>query len=362
MSRTIDHLSDETLAALDRALYQISATKGLKESGSASGSRQARHARIARARSLAVAACALLAADDDRIAAAFVSPDFATLRPLSAKVHSKFVYLASQHPPSTASLKRSWSRGFGRLCELATVRSGEETLSMQSAFCLMFAAAIAGGQRFGELWKQTWSDASRRGLLDRRHVRMNLAVMGSFVGHCHAHVEWTTDTRTRSHEMADIYTFVRRDEADDLLEMTANLVRGRPVDPRDALYPPKPLSTIRFLLRYVRTCLRDPCHFSNEGHVLMVLTWVAEAARMLDELRPSSEADEFRSGLDELQRTERVMQIEKARFWRVYDGVRETRLRERLAGLWKLRIGDGGRTLIGPDSGTRRGRFLGAHR
>jgi hypothetical protein len=343
MSKSVSRLSAHTVEVLDRALASVSTTSGLAQRSGPTGSRQARHARLARGTALAVAACGLLAAEHDEFASTFLSPDFATLRPLSARVHSKFVYLMAQRPPTRGALERLWSHGMRRLFEVAPSLSDaprDETLSVHAALTLMFSGPLAYGPAFETSWRQAWQRAEREGLLDNQHLRMQLAVMGTHVGQPGPHLDWLLEARSRPHEMADIYCFVRKDDSEDLLELNAKHIRGGEIDPLDALYPPKPLSTVRLVLRYVRTCMRDTSHFSNGGQALMLLYWVADVARHIGELQRVSSPEETRSIMDELRATEHVMLIEKARFWSVHDGLEPGPLRERLVELWGTRCSD----------------------
>jgi hypothetical protein len=338
-------LSEPTLRALERALALVAprAAEGAEAFGPKSeSSRQARHARLSRTTALAVAACALGATEHDDLTEAFLAPDFGTLRPLSAQVHSKLAYLATRRKPSFEGLERSFARGRERLFAIAPELEGlsrNDVLSLQSALMLMLIGPIVYRGAFEAHWRSTWSQAQRAGILDNEHVRMQLAVMGTYVGRCGPHVEWLLESRSRRREMADVYCFVRRDDGDDLLELSANHVRGLELDPLDALYPPKPLSTVRLLLRYVRTCLRDPTHFTNEGQALMLLYWIADVAKHIGDLRRVATREELGKVTDELGATERVMTIEKARFWRIHDRLENGIVRRVLLDLWKTSFG-----------------------
>ncbi len=337
--RPLDRLSQRTLVALDRALNRAVGSKGFRASGS--GSRQARHARVARAMALAITACGIYAPDDDEMAAAFLSPELATLRPLSARVHGKFNYLVSRAPPTPAMLERSWTLGMDRLFELVprlATLTRDEVLSVQAALCLMFIPAILQGSDWARHWKSAWSSARKRRLLDNPHIRMQLSIMGSYVGECGPHVAWLLDARSRNREMADAYCFVRDDVTTDLLEVNALNIRGEEVDPIRALYRPRPLSTVRRLLKYVRSCMREQMHFTNEGLVLMLLYYVRDVARHLDQLRAVCAPGEVGMVQTELQVVERVMVLEKARFWRAHDTLEDGPARTALVEFWNTRL------------------------
>ena len=213
----------------------------------------------------------------------------------------------------------------------------EEVLLVHSALCLLFAGPLLYGKSFHPEWSELWRRARRWRLLDNPHLRMQLALMGSYVGDCRAHVAWLMDERARSHEITDTLCFTRRDVSPSLRDATARHIRGGRLPLGAALFEAAPASSVRHLVDYVRTCMRSPHHLESEGLTLMLLTWVDETSNLLCRLGERSLAfeEDIKSLALALRKLEHVQVMEKSRFWRLLDRTRAGPGRERLQALWR---------------------------
>jgi hypothetical protein len=304
--------------------------------------RQARHARMLRASYMGVAGSLLLAGSEDAYVDLLFHPEFARMRPQSAPVHNRLMHiLGTEGEISPAVLERIWDKVLPRWLDLARrarFLDRDRLLVIQSGLMALFLGPAILNEHFEHGWRHLWKEAKRRGILDNPHLRMQLAIMGSYAGRCGPHVDWLMDPRLRSFDVADTLCYVRRDRSPLLLDQTAASIRGdTPSDARwNALVESAPLSTWRRLADYVRACMRFKGHFSNEGLVLMVLCWVEDIAQRGLILREGDgSSSEVRQLLAELRRIESVEILEKSRFWKVIEGTPDGPVRQRLVGLWK---------------------------
>jgi hypothetical protein len=308
---------------------------------SASGiSRQARHARLVRSRTSAVVASFALAARGEKEFSDFIlSPAVARLRPLSAQHHTKFAHFTETTGTfSKDDCERLWNLGAPKLVDLgrrARTLGPDDLLVISSALCTVLLGVIFHPEVFAPGWRSLWKQAARHGLLENRWLRLQLSYMGVFAGHCQHYVDWTFDRQNHDREMADTFGFVRHDLSDELLAADVAHIRGDHRKPWDLLLSRAPLSTLNHLAQYVRACMRDVRHFHNEGHALMLLGWTEDVATRCRSLGKELQLEDDLTALFHgLQRIERVQQIEKSRFFRIWERTPATPVREQLMRLW----------------------------
>lgn len=309
-------------------------------------SRQARHARIARARRIGIIGSAISAAGCAEFETFVQSEAYGTLRPLAAEYQSTFWHLLEEFPEVCAqSVGRLWELGVKRLFYLAqrtSQASRAELLSMQGALTLLYAGPLAQGIAFRDRWLDLWSEVKRKGYLQNRYLRMQLAIMGTYVGECGSHVDWMLDKDLRNFDLADTFLFVRRDGCDKILDQTAMLIRGDSLVATNCLSPARPMSTLRHLGNYIKMCMRSTNHFANEGQVLMLLGYVEYLWMRSNGLPQDQEFIGDTKGLFAvLQQIECIELLEKSRFWSVFERTQGTPVRDELMRLWQRTLTEG---------------------
>lgn len=302
-------------------------------------SRQASHNRLTRIRSTAVMATVALSGEEKRFADAILSPDFAFLRPLSAEVHTKMAYFSYLFNLKDTSKYIS-------LCDRAFVLFNtltkelhksdlRKTLQMQCIFHAVFYVFVPFGQSTTELWQVLFHYAKRSGALNNPYIRMWISLVGSYIGDCHAHLEWLLDEDNLPIEIGDVYCMVRKDTNDHLFKTQARLVRGEIFDSSECLYPKKPISTLCHLADYVLFCIRTPIHFYNESLILMVLIWIQHLREQIEILKHKNiSKEEIGSLRNRLQKIERVQVMEKKRFFDVFDKLPSGPVKKKMEELW----------------------------
>ena len=279
-----------------------------------------------------------LAAREKDFARLLRSEDIGKLRPYSAMHHVKLIHLAeNQGAFRREDCEALWELGAEELLRLgrrSAPRGGAALWSVGTMLCTLFAGCVLHGSAFAPEWRSLCRAARRAGLLESRYFRLQLAIMGSWVDECGTHVDWLIDERNWSFEMADILAFVRRDVDTGVLAEDAERIVGKAPATRslDELAGP---ANIGQLATYVRTVMRQSQHFFNEGLVLMVLTWAEALARHLDAHGAAGDLDEDMMRLAAgLAKIERVQQIEKSRFFRVWEPLSSGPVKERMVRLW----------------------------
>jgi hypothetical protein len=304
-------------------------------------SRQARHARFQRTSSLATASALLLGGDAPELADLVFEPDFARLRPSSAGVHTRLVYLTDTFgPPSAPSLARFWEGAVPRflaLCQRIPMLDADGLLCFHGAMNGLLMGPIWHPREFQSAWRDLWKACRKRGILGNAYVRIWLAMMGSYVGEPDAHVEMLMDPRVRSMDLLDGLFYARRDRSPALLRAAAGMVRGEVVGAERTgdFIAEMPRAAWLRLGDYVRACTRMATHFHNEGLILMLLSWVEAMARTgLLLAKEEGTTRDVAALVASLKRIESVQALESSRFWRVLGQTPEGPVRERLISMW----------------------------
>lgn len=302
-------------------------------------SRQAQHARLERMRSTVTAGTLILAAHDEQFADFLLSHDFALLRPLCAATHLKFPHLL-QHlaPLEERGCRRLFERSFAWLMSLPEVRQldDERLLSIPGAVAGMFVGPLLFAGAFREQWAAAFTRATQAGLTANPYLRMQLSIMGSYVGDWRAHVEWLLDPGGRELEIGDMYLFVRRDFQPETLSIQLRHLRGIAVPPWECLSSRRPCSTLNLVVDYICGCLRDTAHLENPALTMMLLNGIDGVRREVLQPRPELSSDRERSGvIARLAKLERIQVMEKRRFWSMLEGLSCEDTRARLVELWQ---------------------------
>jgi hypothetical protein len=300
-------------------------------------SRQARHARLVRNRTTAVMGAMALAARETEFARLMLGPEIARLRPYSAAHHMKVIHLAETTPAfSRRDCEALWELGAGHLLRLGRrggATDGGSQMVVGNILCTLFVGPGLHGAAFADEWRSLWKAAKRAGLLQSRFYHLQLSMMGSFVGDCGHHVDWLMNPRNWSFEMADILGFVRRGIGNQALSGDIDRINDRQNE-ATSLSQLADSTVLGQLATYVRGVMRDSHHFSNEGQALMVLIWIESLARHL-QANGSHDLDEDMTRLFVgLEKIERVQQLEKSRFFRLWEPLSGGPVKDRLIRLW----------------------------
>jgi hypothetical protein len=232
---------------------------------------------------------------------------------------------------SGADCEKLWELSAGGLLEALRrrVRSRDESLVVGSFLYGLLVCSIMHSHAMAGAWKELWTRDNYCPFMRRQ-----LALVGSYVGDSTPHLDWLMDDKNRDLEMAYALCFVRRDLADDLLDCESAYIRDvcrsaeRSPAVRTAVAP------LNLLAGHIRACMRDPHHFQNAGHALMLLLWADTlAARLQDLARSGRQPDELAKLAEELERLERVQHLEKNRFFRICERSQRP-VSERLMQLW----------------------------
>ncbi len=303
-------------------------------------SRQARHARAQRQRGLAAAGALAIAYEDPDALPALLTPAFAELRPYSAQVHTRMLHLAEHHGAfSSARSEALWNTALARYVDLgrrAHALDRDGLLALQTLQMVMAPSFhLLPREHARSFFRQLLQEARRTGLWDNPSCRLWIAISGSHAGEPGHHVDWLLDSRTRAFDLVDTLCFVRRDAPEDLLELSAMLVRGDTLtaDRWAPAVEDAPLAVWMRLAEYVRSCSRMAVHCQNEGQVLMVLSWVGDLHRRVrggGSLRPGT-LRLFQA----LRAIESVQIVEKNRFLDVLSSS-SPKVRDTLGQLWRL--------------------------
>jgi len=327
--RTVCGESDERLASLRAALH------GRSPDGP--GSRQGRHARSGRALTSALAALTVLGLEDEAFEHVFSHPGFARLHPNCADVHVRIGELLLERQSAFAMrLPAVWGTQTAQFLSLARGHAGldrERITVLQTVMAPLFCCVIGAGPALSEPWRALWDEAGRCGITKNPNLRIHLSVLGSFAGEPAQHVAAMLEPGMDSHFLSAGLCLVRNDRTDDLLDCIAACTRGDKLEPRRCLHPSRPTSTLVRLAEYIRSCMRNPRHFYNEGLVMNLLLWTAQLRRMVA-THASEWPDHVERLLAEIERIEQVQILEKARFWAAHDGLSDGPARRKLAELW----------------------------
>ncbi|MBE7451357.1 MAG: hypothetical protein HS111_21400 [Kofleriaceae bacterium] len=270
----------------------------------------------------------LLAAEDPTYTRFVFSPDFATLRPLSAEAHRASYVVFDESQTDVARLGRAlWDHAERHLFDTARhldQLDRDRLISLTTAFTALLLGPVACGAEFAEAWGSLWRRARRVGLLDRPWIRLQLAILGGYVGNSSPHVDWLLDPRMRPLDRLDTWLFTARGHA-NLLDVTARMIRGECVSPELCFDARQRTQVLRALADWVKMCMRHGHHFQNEAQALMLLT-------CLEELPADTT---FAPRLAHvLREVESVQILEKARFWQILERTPPGPARERLRELW----------------------------
>jgi hypothetical protein len=174
------------------ALHELWDRPARRTSGGAC-SRQGRHARLTRNRATAVLGAFALAPREKQYASLIFSPDLARLRPYTAVHHLKLLHLASTKGAfAQGDCEALWELGVPRLMQIARRGTGatdDDLLVIGNILCTLFAGAVLHPSAFADEWRTLWRQAGRRGLLRSRFFHLQLAMVGTFTGHCGPHVD-----------------------------------------------------------------------------------------------------------------------------------------------------------------------------
>ncbi len=330
--RTVCVESDERVASLRAALHG--------KSPDGPGSRQGRHARSGRALTSALAALTVLGLEDEAFEHVFSHPGFARLHPNSADVHVRIGELLMERSSSFAlRLPAVWANQTARFLDRARDHASldrEQLVVLQTVMAPLFCCVIGAGPALAEPWRALWDEAVQAGITRNANLRIHLGVLGSFAGQPAQHVATMLDERLHAHALCAGICLVRHDRTDDLLDCIAACTRGDKVEPRRCLHPTRPTSTLVRLAEYIRSCMRNPRHFYNEGLVMNLLLWTEQLRGMVAK-HASEWPDHAERLAAEIERIEQVQILEKARFWAAHDGLPDGPARRRLAELWSTR-------------------------
>ena len=128
--------------------------------------------------------------------------------------------------------------------------------------------------------------------------------------------------------------FVRGDLSEDLIDCTARAIRGEYLDPLRCLYSSNDVSTLAHLAAYVRFCMTDPQHFSNESQVVMVLGWVHELCRFLSPYERDSLIRASGPLLNGIRKIRSVQVRRSGRYRRVVDSLIHGPVRDSIESWW----------------------------
>jgi hypothetical protein len=301
--------------------------------------RQALHARLQRMQSTIAGGAILLASNSSDFTDFVLSRDFALLRPMSAATHMKVRYLSQALPEvNRDGCRRMFDRCFAaltRLCRRLDQIDDGEVLCVHGALAGMFMGPFLFGSEFLEQWTHAHERARTLGLLEHPYVRMQLTLMGSFVGHWQEHCEWLQKPENRDLDIGDMYLFVRRDCLPVLTQLQVSHIRGHVVPSQSCLYSRRPWSTLSLLLDYVAGRLREPGQMESPGLMLMALGWLQLVHQHMATLSDDPACDGNRRSLDSrLSKIERIQVMEKRRFWQMLEGPLPQDLKAQIAALW----------------------------
>jgi hypothetical protein len=299
-----------------------------------SGSRQARHARTQRAMVTAAAALTVLGMEEDDCAWVFGSPDFARLRGNSADVHVRIgEFLGSRADRLGGRLERVWAHQSQALLQHCTDGAALDRtglLVMQGLLAPLFACAVMAGPALGAAWRTLWAGIEVHAS-SNPSLYLHVAMIGAFAGEPRILAEALLQERMQPYALCAGLCLVRHERTDDVLDVVAEMMSGRPLDPRRCLSSIRPVSTLWRLSEYVRSCMRNPRHFYNDGLALNVLQWHHDACSLASSLVESHERARLQT---ELGRFEQVQLLEKKRFWDVHDAAATEMVQRKLSALW----------------------------
>ncbi|MET0384334.1 MAG: hypothetical protein ABW321_00170 [Polyangiales bacterium] len=301
--------------------------------------RQARHARLDRARSTAAAGAVLLASRSPEMRAFVLSAEFAYLRPYCADTMSKWRYLL---PQVSGITPRSCERLFDESAQLFLSLASRlpqledlAVLQILNAVSGLVAGPLFCGPLFHARVKALIAEAERRGVLAHRVLRMRLGYLLSWTGDDSDMLPQLLDPSLEATGLGDAYLFVRSDTRDEVLRATAQLLRKGAIDPELCLLRSNPEATLVKLLDFTITRLRDSAQMRTPGYMLTMLSAVHTAR---EHARVLHARGVLRHGLQRvhtrLLRFERVQLMEKRRYYELFEQLPEGPARDRLAELW----------------------------
>ncbi len=346
MPAWMDEISEHGRGVLVRAMRQGGAEAQAQwldtwQPGPRSGtSRQARHARLSRARTTACASAIWVAAIDEEVRDFVLCEEFVRLRPFSASVQPKYAQaLAAVMPSLDVSRCRAlFEVAAGVLLDSvrqARVLSQDALLRFYGALCSMYPGPVVYGAEFAGPWNDVWRTADAEGLLSNGELRARLALLGAWTGNDGPLLDAVFDTNLRATALAGGYCYVRSDTRPDVFERMAELVRGSAIDPASCLLPSRPEATLRQVVDWARMSLREQNYLRTPGQALFLLSAIAQVCEHAAEL--SQRAVVTLDGRDfahDLRSFEHVQVMEKRRFWQLSDQLHDSAAKDRLLSLW----------------------------
>jgi hypothetical protein len=302
--------------------------------------RQARHARLLRARSTAAASASLVAVVDVETRDFVLSEEFVGLRPFTASVQPKYAqFLATLLPsldlPSCRSLFETAADALIGIVRSATARTQTDLLRFYSALALMYPGPVVHPQDFAGPFCEVWQAADSAGLLSNQELRIRLALLGAWTGNDAPLLDAAFDDSLRATALCGGYCYVRSDTRADVFERTAEIVRGSVVDPVSCLLPGRPEATLKQVVDWARMSLRESNYLRTPGQALFLLSAIAQVCEHAAELSQRSlvRLDTRQFGHD-LRSFEHVQVMEKRRFWQLSEQLQDSAAKERLLSLW----------------------------
>lgn len=303
-------------------------------------SRQARHARLSRARSTAAASAVWAAAIDDEVRDFVLSEEFVKLRPFTASVQPKYVQVLAALMPllDVARCRSLFETAAGVLLDTvrhASTLSRDAVLRFNSALCLMYPGPVVHPAEFAGPWRDVWRTADAGGLLTNGELRARLALLGAWTGNDGPLLDAVFDTSLRPTALAGGYCYVRSDLRPDVFDRNAEIIRGTPIDPASCLLPGRPEATLRQVVDWARMSLREQNYLRTPGQALFLLSAIAQVCEHAAELSQRSVVSlDGRDFAHDLRSFEHVQVMEKRRFWQLSDRLGDSAAKERLLSLW----------------------------
>lgn len=301
--------------------------------------RQARHAKQARARTTAVAGSLLLAPADHELREFVLSAEFATLRPYNADIQTKWPYLVSSAvgltQPACEQLFDEAAELFLTLASQVRTLPDAEVLRILNAVTALLIGPLLAGPAFRGRVDALVRDADRRGLLENKVFRIRLGFLSNWAGDDEPLQRNVLDPELKDTGTGDGYLFVRSDMRADVFSTCVELLREGEIDPERCLLRSHPEATIVQLLDFTLTRLRDTAQLRTPGYLLLML---AAVVNVRDHARELYARGVIREGLGAIQerllRFERVQVMEKRRYQELLGSMPEGPAKERMQALW----------------------------
>jgi hypothetical protein len=304
-------------------------------------SRQAAHARFARALSMAHASCAALASEDKQFEDLMFDPNYCRLRPYRAETYTKAEFLTTKGIfCNTKGWNQLWHRASMYYIDVGKqIRdcSNTELLIANNSISLMAGAAVVLGETLTENWKEMWLKAESYGILKNPHFRLNLAMIGHYLSSSEAYTDCLLNEDTKICETVDLLTFVRNDHSEELNNLVVRIMRSDFPTPTECLFHSRPASTLNFTIDCIKRFTRINRHFSHPTMILMVLNWAEIASGLYAAWKSEGRfnARDCTSIEKRFKQLKTIQSMEKNRFLEATDALPPSKLRTRLFELWR---------------------------